>query len=128
LRQVTAAVIIEDGLLFLARRGPVERLSGLWELPGGKLEPGETLQQCLERELLEELAMASEAGDVLARTTHVYEHGSFEMLALSVKRLSDYEPTVHDLVRWVSRDDLYTLEIAPADIELIAELERRSIW
>jgi len=56
LRQVTAAVIIEDGLLFLARRGPVERLSGLWELPGGKLEPGETLQQCLERELLEELA------------------------------------------------------------------------
>jgi len=51
-----------------------------------------------------------------------------KMLALSVKRLSDYEPTVHDLVRWVSRDDLYTLEIAPADIELIAELERRSIW
>ena len=128
MRQVAAAVIIEDGLLFLARRGPVERLSGLWELPGGKLEPGETLQQCLERELLEELAMASEAGDVLARTTHAYEHGSFEMLALSVKRLSDYEPTVHDLVRWVSRDDLYTLEIAPADIELIAELERRSIW
>jgi len=62
------------------------------------------------------------------RTTHVYEHGSFEMLALSVKRLSDYEPTVHDLVRWVSRDDLYTLEIAPADIELIAELQRRGIW
>lgn len=128
MRQVTAAVIIEEDLLFLARRGPTEKLPGLWELPGGKLELGETLQQCLERELLEELAMATEAGDVLARTTHVYEHGSFEMLALSVTRLSDYEPTVHDLVRWVSRDELHTLEIAPADIELIAELRRRGIW
>lgn len=128
MRQVTAAVIIEDGLLLLARRGPEEKLAGLWELPGGKLEPGETVQQCLERELLEELAMASEAGAVLARTTHVYEHGSFEMLALSVTRLSDYQPTVHDLVRWVSRNDLCALELAPADVALIAELQRQGIW
>lgn len=128
MRQVTAAVIIEDGLLFLARRGPTEKLPGLWELPGGKLEPGETPQQCLERELLEELAMASEAGIILARTNHVYEHGNFEMLALSVTRLSGYKPTVHDLVRWVPRDDLHTLDIAPADIVLIAELQRQGIW
>ncbi len=72
--------------------------------------------------------MVSEAGSVLARTTHVYGHGSFEMLALSVTRLSDYTLTVHDLVSWVSRADLHTLEIAPADIELIAELQRRRIW
>ena len=128
MRQVTAAVIIEDDLLFLARRGPGEKLAGLWELPGGKMEPGETLQQCLERELLEELAMASKAGVVLAQSTHVYEHGSFEMLALSVTRLSDYEPTVHDLVSWVSRDDLSALELAPADLALIAELQRQGIW
>jgi len=128
LRQVTAAVIIEDDLLFLARRGPGEKLAGLWELPGGKMEPGETLQQSLERELLEELAMASKAGVVLARSTHVYEHGSFEMLALSVTRLSDYEPTVHDLVSWISRDDLSALELAPADVALIAELQRQGIW
>lgn len=128
MRQVTAAVIIEDGLLFLARRGPEEKLAGLWELPGGKLEPDETLEQCLERELLEELGMASEVGAVLARTTHVYEHGCFEMLALSVTRLSDYEPTVHDHARWVSRGDLQELDLAPADVQLIAELERQGIW
>lgn len=128
MRQVAAAVIIEQDLLLLARRGPAERLAGFWELPGGKLEQGETPQNCLERELLEELAMETVAGEVLARTTYHYDHGSFELLALSVERMSGYEPTVHDLVRWVSRDDVSTLQIAPADVALLDELLSRGIW
>ncbi|MHB1451824.1 MAG: NUDIX domain-containing protein [Coriobacteriia bacterium] len=128
MRQVAAAVIIEHDLLLLARRGPAEKLAGFWELPGGKLEPGETPQQCLERELLEELAMKAVAGDVLARAAYQYDHGSFEMLALDVERLSDYLPTVHDLVAWVSRDDLPALHIAPADVQLLDELLSRGIW
>ena len=128
MRQVAAAVIIEDGLLLLARRGPAETLAGRWELPGGKLELGETPQECLERELLEELAMQAVAGGTLARTAYEYDHGSFEMLALSVTRRSEFEPTVHDLVRWVTRDDLAALEIAPADVALIDELLRTGVW
>jgi len=128
LRQVTAAVIIEDGLLFLARRGPAEKLAGFWELPGGKVEQGESLQQCLERELMEELEMDAVAGNVLASTTYTYDHGSFEMAAISVTRRSDYRLTVHDLARWVSRGDLQGLDVAPADVALLAELLHQGIW
>jgi 8-oxo-dGTP diphosphatase len=128
LRQVTAAVIIENGLLFLARRGPREKLAGLWELPGGKVEQNESLQQCLERELMEELDMNAVAENVLASTTYAYEHGSFEMTAISVTRQSDYRLTVHDLARWVSRDDLQRLDVAPADVALLDELLHQGIW
>lgn len=128
MRQVTAAVIIENDLLFLARRGPGEKLAGMWELPGGKIEEGETPQQCLERELLEELEMKAEAGEVIARTTYTYDHGAFEMLAIWVDRHSKYELSVHDMVKWVSRDDILALPLAPADVELIRELARHGIW
>lgn len=128
MRQVTAAVIIEDGFLFLARRGPAEKLAGFWELPGGKVEQGESLQQCLERELMEELEMDAVAGNVLASTTYTYDHGSFEMTAISVTRRSDYRLAVHDLARWVSRDDLQGLDVAPADVALLAELLHQGIW
>lgn len=128
MRQVTAAVIIENGLLFLARRGPAEKLAGFWELPGGKVEQGESLQQCLERELMEELEMDGVAGKALANTTYLYDHGSFEMTAISVTRRSDYRLTVHDLARWVSRDDLQGLDVAPADVDLLAELLHQGIW
>lgn len=127
MRQVTAAVIVEDGRLLLCRRAAGDPLAGLWELPGGKVEPGETLQQCLERELVEELGMQSVAGEELARTTYHYDHGSFEMIALVVERLSDYEPFVHDAVEWVMPVDALAMPLAPADVELMAELRLRGI-
>ena len=71
---VTAAVIIEDGRLLLAQRAADDPLAGLWELPGGKVEEGETLQQCLERELMEEMSLRSQAGEVVASTVYEYAH------------------------------------------------------
>ncbi|MRR38434.1 NUDIX domain-containing protein, partial [bacterium] len=127
-RRVAAAVIIEDGRLMLARRLPGDRLAGLWELPGGKIEPGETPQQCLERELLEELGLSSQADELLATTTYHYEHGSFEMLALRTTRSSEVELLAHDAVAWVRREDLATHPLAPADIELVQQLLSNSHW
>src|SRR5450759_3424606 len=94
-RIVTAAVVIEDSRLLLARRAPHDTLAGYWELPGGKLERGETPQQCLARELREELAMSAEIGDILAETVHEYAHGCFRMIALKTSRLSDFRLLVH---------------------------------
>lgn len=128
MKKVTAAVIIEDGRLFLAQRPAGDPLEGLWELPGGKIEEGETPQQCLERELLEELAMTSLAGEVLASTVYHYDHGSFEMLALATIRLSGYEPLVHDDVAWVSNTQVADYPLAPADIALLATLGDDGLW
>lgn len=119
---MTAAVIIEDGRILLARRPLGDPLEGMWEMPGGKIEAGESPQQCLERELLEELAMTAKAGAVLARTVYHYSHGSFEMLAVAAMRLSGYRLHVHDQVRWVQPDGLQQLRVAPADVELLDAL------
>ena len=122
MRQVTAAVIIEDGRLLIARRAPGQSLEGLWELPGGKIEPGETPQQCLVRELAEELAMSATVGDVIARTIHHYDHGSFEMLAMETTRDSDFELRVHDAFAWVAADEVTEYPLAPADVALLKQI------
>ena len=119
MKQVTAAVIIEDGRLCIARRPPGDSLEGLWELPGGKTEPGETPQACLQRELLEELDMEVEAGDVVATTVYEYEHGSFEMLAIRARRLSGYQPLFHDRCEWIRPEEAIEYPLAPADVELL---------
>lgn len=128
MKRVTAAVIIEHGCLLIARRPPGDHLEGMWELPGGKIEDGETPQQCLERELLEELAMDARAGDIVASTTYDYDHGSFEMLALIAVRTSDYKLVAHDRVAWVRRDEIASHPLAPADVELVAGLVAAGIW
>lgn len=122
MRRVAAAVIVEAGCLFVTRRGPDEKLAGCWELPGGKIESGESPQQCLQRELLEELSMSATVGGVVARTIHEYEHGSFEMLALETRRQSGFELIVHDDFAWASPDRLDTLALAPADVDLVHQL------
>jgi 8-oxo-dGTP diphosphatase len=126
MRRVTAAVIIEDGRILLARRPPGDPLAGLWELPGGKIEDGETPQECLERELLEELAMRAEVGPVLARTVYRYPHGVFELLALQATRTSDFELRAHDAFSWVDLEEAQMWALAPADQLLISELLRNS--
>ena len=125
MRQVTAAVIIEDRRLFLARRPPGDPLAGLWELPGGKIEPGETPQACLVRELQEELEMTATAGIVVAQAVYHYEHGSFEMLAIEATRLSAFQLQVHDQCAWVSLADIADYELAPADVLLVEQLRSR---
>lgn len=122
MKQVTAAVIIEDGRLLITRRPPGDPLAGLWELPGGKIECGETPQQCLKRELAEELSMTAEIGEIVARTVYHYDHGSFEMLALETTRTSEFELLVHDEFAWVPLTQLAEYPLAPADVELVEQL------
>lgn len=128
MRKVTAAVIIEDGRLFVTRRPPDDPLAGKWELPGGKIEPGETAEECLQRELLEELEMRADIGALVATTVYHYPHGSFEMLAFEATRASDYLLLVHDNAAWVGRDDLDSIELAPADVELVSEIIESGFW
>jgi 8-oxo-dGTP diphosphatase len=128
MRRVTAAVIVESGRLFLVRRGPAESLAGCWELPGGKVEPDETIPDCLMRELREELAMTAEVGSELARTAYHYEHGSFEMIALETTRTSEFQLSVHDAHMWASRADLASIRLAPADVELITQVIETGHW
>ena len=79
--QVTAAVIVYRNRVLIARRGPRERHPGRWEFPGGKQEPGETLTDCLIREIREELALDVEATDFITAVDHEYEAFSLTLHA-----------------------------------------------
>lgn len=73
-RTVTAAVIVGDARVLVARRREQDLLGGLWEFPGGTVEPGETLEDCLKREIAEELGLEIEVGPRLAAIPHAYTH------------------------------------------------------
>jgi len=128
MREVAAAVIIENGRLFLARRQNGDALAGWWELPGGKIEPGEVAPECLAREMLEEFEMTIAVGELIGSSEYAYPHGEFRLLAYHVSRLSDaYTTRVHDACGWFMPSEVPTLDIAPADIPLIDLLKTRSI-
>ena len=97
MKTVTAAIIIRDQKVLLTRRGPSEKLAGYWEFPGGKVEDGEALQECLGRELFEELGVAAVIGEVMAESEYHYDHGSFLLVGMYANLLSDgITLTVHD--------------------------------
>jgi len=124
LKQVVCAVIRDpEGRILLARRAPGQHLEGHWELPGGKVEPGESLEAALERELLEELRLVVTVGEELSRTVYHYERGSIELIALTTTTDGEIgHKTVHDAVDWFAPGETTTLVLAPADIPLLESL------
>lgn len=123
--KVTAAVITENGRVLLARRKPGGAMGGRWEFPGGKIEPGETPEQSLERELREELAIHARIGEFLLSTS--YEGGgvSLELLVYRAERIRG-EPALieHDEISWVSPRDLAGYDLADSDRKVVEQLYR----
>lgn len=112
---------MHDGKLLVARRKAEKAQGGLWELPGGKVEAGESLQQCLEREIQEELGMSIRAGRVLAHCLHRYPGIGIQLIAIEARWLSG-EPKLsdHDRLEWIAPRDWISKDWAPADIPLLA--------
>ena len=70
MKTVTAAVAYKEGTVLLTRRAPSEKLPGYWEFPGGKVDDGESLEECLQRQLCEELSVNSMVGPVLCESIY----------------------------------------------------------
>ena len=108
-----------------AQRGDAMALPGLWEFPGGKLEPEETAAHALAREIEEELLCTIDVGAPIETTAHDYDFGTV-VLSTYYATLIDGEPqaTEHAAVRWVAASDLAQLEWAPADIPAVEKVMR----
>ena len=122
--EVVGAVIVDNGLVLCAQRGPHGALAGLWEFPGGKVEPDETAQGALEREIAEELGCVVEVGDEVTTTSHVYDFGVVSLTTFWCRLVAGTpDPTEHARIRWLVPAELDSLSWAPADIPAVALIQ-----
>jgi 8-oxo-dGTP diphosphatase len=120
---VAAAVIDARGRVLIAQRPAGKHLAGMWEFPGGKVEPGETRVEALRRELQEEIGIAIETPRPLLRSRHTYPYGDV-LLDVWVVRRYRGEPRGLDrqCLRWCSRSALHDAGLLPADRPIIGAL------
>ncbi|MCK9548584.1 MAG: (deoxy)nucleoside triphosphate pyrophosphohydrolase [Sphaerochaeta sp.] len=122
--EVAAAVIIEESRVFAAQRSPIGPLGGKWEFPGGKLEADESAGDAVVRELLEELGTVIVVRRALMTVHHQYPGFFITMHALLCERIEgDLVLTEHQQSRWLSKDELYTLDWAEADLPILVVVE-----
>lgn len=119
---VTAAFIEKDGKILIARRNQDKHLGGFWELPGGKIEDGESPEDCLKRELFEEFAIQVEVLELIGESYYEYPEKLIKLLGYKVKFLSgNFELKDHDQIIWVTLKQIFNYQLAPADIPLIVK-------
>jgi MutT/NUDIX family protein len=122
---VVAAAIEKDGEIFCAQRPENKSLGGLWEFPGGKLEPGETPEEALIREIQEELNSTIEILSYINEASYDYDFGTVIMKTYHAKLISgNLELLEHQNSTWLAPQDLKTLDWAPVDrpaVELLSK-------
>lgn len=127
--EVTAGVLVHDGRVLLGQRPAGTRHAGKWEFPGGKVEPGESLPECLRRELHEELAIDADVGARLWRAVHRYTGGP--EVVVTFFRVVAYRGQLSNqhyaALQWVRLADLPTIDVLEADRAFVAALGRGEV-
>ena len=96
-----------DSKILVGKRNDCKHLAGHWEFLGGKIAPGETLGQCLKRELKEEFTIEAEIGEFVAESIFDYGNKRIRLLAYEVKHVSgEFKLIDHDEIRWLPIEEL----------------------
>jgi mutator protein MutT len=121
--EVSAALIFRDGKILITQRHAKSHLGGLWEFPGGKRELDETFEQCLARELREELGIEVEVGKLFEEISHAYAEKTVRLKFFTCKLVSG-EPRPLDCAafKWVDKTELGGFEFPAADARLLEKL------
>ncbi len=126
---VTAGLILCDDKVLIARRKPGDQLGRRWEFPGGKVKPEESPEECLKRELAEELDIEVEVDGFCAENVHHYEWGTVRLLGYFASWIEgDINPQVHEEITWADVEDLHNYDFLPADVPIVEELLRDRRW
>lgn len=126
--EVAAGLIRHEGRYLIARRKPGVHLAGFWEFPGGKREPGESLEECLQRELFEELSVRIDIPVPFQIIRHDYADKTVELHFFRCMIESGQAmPLDCAEIRWVAPDELDKLNFPPADRPIIDALRREGL-
>jgi len=127
---VAAGLVFHKGKLLITQRRLNDHLGGLWEFPGGKLEPGESFDQCLVRELREELGIEVEISEQIEDITHAYAEKTDRLKFLRCRLRAVLARPIHcHALVWISRDDLGRYEFPAADARLLhVLLQNAELW
>lgn len=128
-KQIGVAVIINSqGKILIDRRLPQGEMGGLWEFPGGKIEPGETIPECIQREIQEELDFEIEVGDRLTTITHSYTTFKVTLYVHFCQPLTGTpKPIECDEIRWVAPEEMNQYQFPQANIQIINLLQQKGI-
>jgi 8-oxo-dGTP diphosphatase len=124
---VTCAIIERDGLVLAAQRSAIMKLPLKWEFPGGKIDHGETAEECLRREIVEELGIQVCVGKRLLASTHHYPTFAVTLYPY-ICTIEKGEIILHEhaAIAWLLPEKLHTLDWADADLPIIQSyLEER---
>jgi len=125
---VGAVIQNEAGEVLCARRAPGSARGGLWEFPGGKIEPGERPEEALRREIREELGCEIAVGELVAEATHRYPEIEVRLLTFRARLVAGRPVSrEHAELRWVPLARLKELEWAPADLPTVARLQAEAV-
>ena len=122
--RVAAAIILHEGRIFATQRG-YGKYKDFWEFPGGKIEPGETPQEALVREIHEELDLRIAVGKYACSVE--YDYPSFHLSMQCFRcQITSGKPKLleHEAARWLSREELLTVGWLPADLLILPEIEK----
>jgi len=124
MKEVTAAIITDNGKVLIAQRGKNQNHAGKWEFPGGKVEAGETYVECLKREIMEELGIKIDVEDYFAESIYQYETGAIKLVAYRARYVDGkYRLTAHSQIKWVKPEELDNYDFTPADVVFIRKLK-----
>jgi len=123
--EVAVAVITdEQNRVLIARRKPGKVMAGCWEFPGGKIEPGENPEECLIREMKEEMDLKVVIGECIAEITYAYKWEDVHLIAYEAHIMEgDIKLLDHDAMAWASLQEMGRYGMTPADEPLIEDLK-----
>jgi 8-oxo-dGTP diphosphatase len=128
MKTVTAAILFKEGKILIAKRGEGDRLANKWEFPGGKVEAGETPEECLVREMFEEFRIIVSVRDFLGESVYHYNHGSIRLIAYrTFYKGGKISLETHADFAWVTVDQLDDFDFAPADLPFVSMLKKGEI-